>query len=79
MGVLPLEFLPGENKDTHGLTGEEVYSIEGLSDGIEPGKRLTVKADDERFEVVARLDTPQEVEYYKHGGILQYVLRQLAG
>jgi aconitate hydratase len=78
MGVLPLEFLPGENKDTHGLTGEEVYAIEGLSDGLAPGKRLTVKAGDKSFEVVARLDTPQEVEYYRHGGILQYVLRQLA-
>jgi aconitate hydratase len=78
MGVLPLEFLPGENKDTHGLTGEEVYSIEGLSDGLAPGKRLKVTADDRSFEVVARLDTPQEVEYYAHGGILQYVLRQLA-
>ncbi len=78
MGVLPLEFLAGENKDSLGLTGEEVYTIEGLSDGLAPGKHLTVKAGDKSFEVVARLDTPQEVEYYKHGGILQYVLRQLA-
>ncbi|MBW2464470.1 MAG: aconitate hydratase AcnA [Deltaproteobacteria bacterium] len=78
MGVLPLEFLPGESKDTHGLTGEEVYAVTGLNADIAPGHRLTVTADDKSFEVVARLDTPQEVEYYKHGGILQYVLRQLA-
>jgi len=78
MGVLPLEFLPGESKESHGLTGEEVYAVEGLSADLGPGHRLTVKAGDKSFEVVARLDTPQEVEYYKHGGILQYVLRQLA-
>ena len=79
MGVLPLEFLPGEGAEALGLTGEEVYSVSGIADGLAPGKRLTVTAGDKTFEVVTRLDTPQEVEYYLHGGILQYVLRELAG
>jgi aconitate hydratase len=78
MGVLPLEFLPGESRETHGLTGEEVFSILGIGDGLAPGKLLAVKADDKAFQVVARLDTPQEVDYYVHGGILSFVLRQLA-
>ncbi|NPA90454.1 MAG: aconitate hydratase AcnA [Chloroflexi bacterium] len=82
VGVLPLEFLPGENKDTLGLTGREVYDIEGLSDDIQPGQLVTVRARDEDgtekvFQVKVRLDTPIEVEYYRHGGILQYVLRHL--
>ncbi|MEM1417877.1 MAG: aconitate hydratase AcnA [Myxococcota bacterium] len=80
MGVLPLEFLPGEGREEHGLTGEEVFSISGIAGGLAPGKRLTVATDSGKsFEVVTRLDTPQEVEYYRQGGILQYVLRQLAG
>ena len=79
MGVLPLEFVPGEGREALGLTGEEVYSISGIAGGMSPGKKLEVKtADGKSFEVVARLDTPKEVEYWKHGGILQYVLRQLA-
>jgi len=78
MGVLPCEFAPGESRESLGLTGEEVFSIEGIASGITPKKRLTVKAGDKRFEVVCRVDTPQEVEYYKNGGILQYVLRQIA-
>ncbi|MEM6957912.1 MAG: aconitate hydratase AcnA, partial [Myxococcota bacterium] len=79
MGVLPLEFASGEGADELGLSGEEVFSIGGIAEGLEPGKRLTVKTDSGRsFEVLVRLDTPQEVEYYRHGGILQYVLRQMA-
>jgi aconitate hydratase len=78
MGVLPLEFLPGESAESHGLTGEEVFAIAGIADGIAPGKTLTVAAGDKTFHVVARLDTPQEVDYYLHGGILSFVLRQLA-
>jgi aconitate hydratase len=78
MGVLPLEFLPGESRETHGLTGEEVYSITGISSGLAARKRLQVDAGGKKFEVLARLDTQQEVEYYLHGGILPYVLRQLA-
>ena len=80
MGVLPLEFSPGEGREELGLSGEEVFSITGIAEGLEPGKRLSVTADaGQSFTVVTRLDTPQEVEYYRHGGILQYVLRQLAG
>jgi len=79
MGVLPLEFKAGESRETLGLTGEEVLSITGISSGLVPGKRLTVTTDTGKsFEVVARIDTPQEVEYLEHGGILQYVLRQMA-
>jgi aconitate hydratase len=77
MGVLPLEFLPGESRLTLGLKGHEVVSIEGIA-GLTPGKLLTVKAGDRSFQVKARVDTPQEVEYLRHGGILQYVLRSLA-
>ena len=86
MGVLPLEFLPGESAEGHGLTGEEVFSIRGiaaLTEGaFQAGQRLGVTAtrDDGStvaFEVKVRLDTPQEGQYYLHGGILQYVLRQL--
>jgi aconitate hydratase len=78
MGVLPLQFLPGEDAARHGLTGDEVISIGGIAAGIAPKKLLTVRAGDKSFTVVARVDTPQEVEYINHGGILQYVLRQRA-
>ncbi len=82
MGILPLEFMPGENAKTLGLTGEEVYDIIGIKEGLEPGKILTVRATKPdgsviEFKVKARLDTHIEVEYYKHGGILQYVLRKI--
>ncbi|BAN90486.1 aconitate hydratase AcnA [Aeropyrum camini] len=82
MGVLPLEFMPGENAEKLGLDGSEEYDIIGIEEGLHPGKILTVRArkSDGRvieFKVKARLDTPIEVEYYKHGGILQYVLRKL--
>jgi aconitate hydratase len=79
MGVLPLEFLPGQSRETLGLTGEEVFSITGIGSGLAVRKKLNVQAGEKKFEVLARLDTQQEVEYYLHGGILQYVLRQLAG
>jgi aconitate hydratase len=79
MGVLPLEFEAGGNPDALGLTGEETFAIGGISSGLVPGKRLWIQTDSGKsFAVKARLDTPQEVEYYVHGGILQYVLRQLA-
>lgn len=82
MGVLPLQFMDGENVAAHGLTGHESYSIEGLGDGS--AKTVTVRATTEdghekTFTARVRIDTPQEVEYYRHGGILHYVLRQLAG
>jgi aconitate hydratase len=79
MGVMPLEFPAGQNAESLGLTGREVYDITGLAAG---GKTVKVKATAEdgkvtEFEARVRLDTPQEVLYYKHGGILHYVLRQL--
>jgi len=81
MGVLPLEFRSGESRETLGLSGFEVYEIEGV-EGLEPRKTLRVRARDaggkeKSFAVVARTDTPEEVTYYRHGGILQYVLRQM--
>jgi aconitate hydratase len=79
MGVLPLQFAEGESAESLGLTGQEVFDIEGI-EGVEelPGK-LTVKADDTSFEVVVRIDTPTEADYFRHGGILPFVLRQLSG
>ncbi len=79
MGVLPLQFLPGESAASLGLTGEEVFDItglEGCADGPLPS-RLLVRAGDVSFEVVLRIDTPVEADYYRHGGILPYVLRQI--
>ena len=81
MGVLPLEFLPGQNRETLGLTGHEVFDVEGVA-SLAPKKSVTVRATDaegtaKTFSAIARADTPEEVSYYKHGGILQYVLRQM--
>jgi aconitate hydratase len=79
MGVLPLEFIGGEGRESLGLTGEEQYAISGISEGLSSGKRLRVTTDSGKsFEVLARLDNSQEVEYFEHGGILRYVLRQMA-
>jgi aconitate hydratase len=78
MGVLPLQFMPGQNRETLGLTGLEQYTINGLRDAISNGKHAHVHADDKKFEAIVRIDTPQEIEYYRNGGILPYVLRQLA-
>jgi aconitate hydratase len=84
MGVLPLQFLPGENRESLGLTGTETFAISGIAEALHPGKRLpvtaTATADDGKvttFEVICRIDTPVELDYYRHGGILQFVLRQL--
>ncbi|WP_018877410.1 MULTISPECIES: aconitate hydratase AcnA [unclassified Thioalkalivibrio] len=82
MGVLPLQFLPGENAASHGLTGRETYSITGVENGEAREATVTAVDDDGQrttFTVRVRLDTPQEVDYFRHGGILPYVLRQLAG
>jgi len=81
MGVLPLEFKPGENRESLGLTGHEVFDIEGIAT-LTPRKEATVHAqtkdgDVKTFKALIRVDTPEEVSYYKHGGILQYVLRQM--
>jgi aconitate hydratase len=78
MGVLPCQFLPGEDATTHGLTGAETIAIAGIAGGVSPKKKLTVTAGGATFQVIARIDTPQESEYLAHGGILQYVLRGLA-
>ena len=78
MGVLPLMFEPGQDAKSLGLTGDEVISIDGIAGGVSPKKKMTVKAGDKTFTVIARVDTPQESEYIAHGGILQYVLRQRA-
>ena len=82
MGVLPLQFAEGQSVESLGLTGREVVSIEGIADGLAPGKVLKVTAAAEGagpvpFDVVARLDTDVDVEYYRNGGILQTVLRQM--
>jgi len=82
MGVLPLEFVDGETRVTLGLTGYESYEILGLAEDMRPKAKLTVraKADDgsvKTFSAVSRIDTPEELSYYRHGGILPYVLRQL--
>ncbi|NOZ57824.1 MAG: aconitate hydratase AcnA [Calditrichaeota bacterium] len=82
MGVLPLQFKEGENRESLGLTGKEVYTISGIAEGLTPGKLLTVTArrDDGseiRFEVITRLDSHVEIEYYQNGGILQTVLRNM--
>ena len=80
MGILPLQFLPGESAASLGLTGTESYTVEGM-DQLAPGARLNVVAQGadggtKSFAVVTRIDTPNEVAYYRHGGILPYVLRQ---
>ncbi|MCS6800559.1 MAG: aconitate hydratase AcnA [Dehalococcoidia bacterium] len=82
MGVLPLQFLPGQNLSALGLTGRETFSIEGISDGIAPRETVTVRAvradgSEVAFSAIARIDNQVEVEYYRHGGILPMVLRQM--
>jgi aconitate hydratase len=83
MGVLPLQFTAGGSHESIGLTGDEVYEITGIASDLTPGKELTVIAahpdgKQTRFQVIARLDSPIEVMYYQHGGILNYVLRSMA-
>ena len=78
MGVLPMQFLPGQNRESLGLTGFEEYSITGIPEAIAKGAKAHVRAGDKTFDVVVRIDTPQEAEYYRNGGILPYVVRQLA-
>lgn len=86
MGVLPLQFLPGQSAATLELSGTEIYAVLGLqeaiSSGFAHGRLLTVRATDatggvKEFQALVRIDTPQEIQYYIHGGILHYVLRQL--
>jgi aconitate hydratase len=82
MGVLPLEFLPEENAKTLGLTGLEIFDIDGLATQFDPLKKMRIRARDsngktKEFSALARVDTPFEVAYYQNGGILHYVLRQM--
>jgi aconitate hydratase len=84
MGILPLQFLPGQNAESLKLTGEEIFEIAGIRDGVEhftAGRKLTVKASKgsavTECQALVRIDTPQEALYYANGGILPYVLRQL--
>jgi aconitate hydratase len=84
MGVLPLQFLAGESVSTHGLTGREVYAITGAARELSPRGSVTVRASAEdgttkTFTAQVRIDTPEELVAYRHGGILPYVLRKLVG
>ena len=83
MGVLPLQFDAGQDARTLGLTGQEIFAVTGVAKDLTPKKKLTVTATDTEgrkttFTAICRLDTPNEVDYYRHGGILKFVLRQLA-
>jgi aconitate hydratase len=82
MGILPLQYLPGQNAESLGLTGFETIDIPGIAAGLKPGQRMTLMFKDEGgktkpVEAICRIDTPYELQYYQHGGILQFVLRQL--
>jgi aconitate hydratase len=87
MGILPLQFVQGQSAGSLGLTGEEVYDLEGvaalLSGGLPAQREISIQArgssGEKSFKAIVRIDTPGEVRYYQHGGILQYVLRQLLG
>ncbi len=79
MGVLPLQYPEGENAESLGLTGEETFEVTGITamNDDDTPRTVTVKADDVEFDAVVRIDTPGEASYYRHGGIMQYVLRSL--
>ncbi|MDQ4059481.1 MAG: aconitate hydratase, partial [Actinomycetota bacterium] len=82
MGILPLQFLPQENPETLGLDGTETYEITGIADGLEPHAEISVNASKEgggvtEFSVEARIDSEVEMDYYRHGGVLQFVLRRM--
>jgi len=84
MGVLPLEFTNGDTRQSLGLSGFETFDVVGLDSGLKPKAALTVRTTgsdgtSKEFTVVARIDTPEEMNYYRNGGILHYVLRQLVG
>ncbi|HKI60998.1 MAG TPA: aconitate hydratase, partial [Mariprofundaceae bacterium] len=75
MGILPLQFMAGDSAESLRLTGHEVFSISGVKEGA---RQVTVEADGKTFKAQVRIDTPKEWDYFRHGGILHYVLRQLA-
>jgi aconitate hydratase len=76
MGILPLVYIPGQTRDTIGLTGEEVFTFD-IGDDLKPGANILVKAGDKTFGTICRIDTPVEMDYYRNGGILQTVLRKI--
>jgi aconitate hydratase len=81
MGVLPLQYPDGQTAESLGLTGDETFSVTGvteLTDGTTP-RTVKVRAGDVEFDAVVRIDTPGEANYYRNGGIMQYVLRSLRG
>jgi aconitate hydratase len=77
MGILPLQFRAGENAESLGLTGHETYEITGVEGNLKPHAELTVRADDKEFTVECRIDSAVELDYYRHGGVLQMVLRRM--
>ena len=82
MGVLPLQFFNGTNAQSLGLDGSEIFSVTGLSDAMKPGQTVTLDIEGKNqpkqsLPVKLRIDTPIEIDYYRHGGILPFVLRQL--
>jgi aconitate hydratase A / 2-methylisocitrate dehydratase len=77
MGILPLQFAEGQSVASLGLTGEETFTITGLEGADTIPREVAVRADDVEFRALVRIDTPREAEYYRHGGILRYVLRRL--
>jgi aconitate hydratase len=84
MGVLPLQFQPGMTAASLGLTGHERYEVTGIAQSLKPGGLIAVRAISDtaapiEFQAVARIDTPEELVAFRHGGILPYVLRQLVG
>ena len=83
MGILPLQYLAGESREALALSGEETFAIDGIAEGLRPGGRVTVTATSDEgatttFDALVRIDTPVELQYYRNGGILPFVLRQLA-
>lgn len=77
MGIVPLQFLPGENAETLGLTGKEVYNI-NLPIDLKPGEHVKISTEDGKiFDVILRFDTDVDILYYKHGGILNYMIRKM--
>jgi aconitate hydratase len=82
MGIVPLQYINGENAESLGLTGRETYTIKGIAEGLEPHAELEVLATsddgkDTKFNVECRIDSDIELDYYKHGGVLQMVLRRM--
>lgn len=77
MGVIPLQYMPGDTAETLGLTGFEQFDI-NIPDNIQPGQNITVKTDSgKEFKVIVRFDTEVDLTYYKHGGILNYMIRKM--